>query len=42
LLAEFFDTKKVFSLPRLGRNFNMVRALKDPRVERTLRALARV
>jgi dethiobiotin synthetase len=42
LLVKFFDTKKVFSLPRLGRNFNMVRALKNPRVERTLRALARV
>jgi dethiobiotin synthetase len=42
LLAEFFDAKKVFSLPWLGRNFNMVRTLKDPRVEQTLRALARV
>jgi dethiobiotin synthetase len=40
LLAEFFDAKKVFSLPWLGGNFNAVRALKNPRVEQTLRALA--
>ena len=42
LLAEFFDAKKVFLLPWLGRNFNVVHALKYPRVEQTLRALARV
>ncbi len=42
LLAEFFDAEKIFVLPWLGRNFNVVRALKYPCVERTLRALARV
>ena len=42
LLSEFFNTKKIFSLPWLGGKFDAVRSLKDPRMEQTLRALTRV
>jgi dethiobiotin synthetase len=42
LLAEFFDKKRIFLLPRLGKNFNPFRALKNPRMKQTLRALAPV
>jgi dethiobiotin synthetase len=41
LLAEFFDTKRIFELPWLGRRFDPEKVLKDSRVRRTLRALAR-
>ena len=41
LLAEFFDAERIFSLPWLGRRLNMEKALKDPRVRRTLRTLTK-
>lgn len=40
LLAEFFDTKRIFTLPWLGKNFSAGEVLKNPQVRRTLRALA--
>jgi dethiobiotin synthetase len=40
LLAEFFDTKRIFRLPRLGETFSAGKVLKNPQVRRTLRALA--
>jgi dethiobiotin synthetase len=40
LLAEFHDAKMFFSLPWLGKNFDAARALKNPRVQATLCALA--
>jgi dethiobiotin synthetase len=40
LLAEFFDVKKIFLLPWLGKNFTTARVLKNLRVRRTLEALA--
>ena len=40
LLAEFFDAKRIFSLPWLGKNFDVEPALKKARVQRVLRALA--
>jgi dethiobiotin synthetase len=40
LLAEFFDAKKIFQLPWLGRNFAEARVLKNLAVRRTLEALA--
>ena len=40
LLAEFFDAKRIFELPWLGENFDPEKVLKNPRVRRTLRALA--
>ncbi len=42
LLAEFFDAKRIFTLPWLGANFSVGEALKNPQVRRTLRALAAV
>jgi dethiobiotin synthetase len=40
LLAEFFDAKQIYSLPWLGKQIGTDRALKNPQVRRTLRALA--
>jgi dethiobiotin synthetase len=40
LLAEFLDAKRIFCLPWLGENFDPEKVLKNPRVRRTLRALA--
>jgi dethiobiotin synthetase len=40
LLAEFFDTERVFQLPRLGGNFAAARVLKNLAVRRTLESLA--
>jgi dethiobiotin synthetase len=42
LLGEFFDKKRIFLLPRLGKNFKPVRTFKNPRLQRILRALAPV
>ena len=42
LLAEFFDAKRIFTLPWLGRNFAVERVLRNPAVSRTLRALVRI
>jgi dethiobiotin synthetase len=39
LLAEFFDAKRIFELPRFGKNLDA--ALKIPRVRQTLRKLIR-
>jgi dethiobiotin synthetase len=39
LLAEFFDARRIFTLPWLGENFSTREALKNPQVRRTLRAL---
>jgi dethiobiotin synthetase len=39
LLAEFFDKERIFHLPWLGKNFNPIHTLKNPRMEQTLRAL---
>ena len=41
LLAEFLDAQRIFCLPRLGGRFDPEKILKDSRVRRTLRALAR-
>jgi dethiobiotin synthetase len=41
LLAEFFAAKQIFSLPWLGRNFDLERALKNVRLQRLLGALAK-
>jgi dethiobiotin synthetase len=40
LLAEFFDTRRIFTLPWLGEKFSAGEVLKNPQVRRTLRALA--
>ena len=37
LLSEFFDGKRIFQLPHLGKN---LAALKNPRIRKTLRKLA--
>jgi dethiobiotin synthetase len=42
LLAEFFDAKRIFQLPWLGKNIRTVRTLKNRRVKQTLRALAKL
>jgi dethiobiotin synthetase len=42
LLGEFFDKKRIFLLPWLGKNFKPVRTLKNPHLQRILRALAPV
>jgi dethiobiotin synthetase len=42
LLAEFFDTKRIFQLPWLGKNASAIQALKNRRVKQTLRALAKL
>lgn len=39
LLAEFFDGRRIFTLPWLGENFPAGEALKNSQVRRTLRAL---
>ena len=39
LLAEFFDARRIFTLPWLGENFSAAAVLKNPQVRRTLRAL---
>jgi dethiobiotin synthetase len=39
LLAGFFDEKKIFTLPWLGKKFSAGEVLKNPQVWRTLRAL---
>jgi dethiobiotin synthetase len=41
LLAGFFDAKRIFSLPWLGKNFHVEQVLKKSRVQQMLRALAR-
>jgi dethiobiotin synthetase len=41
LLAEFFDAKRIFELPWLGRRPDAWKILKDPRARRTLRALTK-
>lgn len=40
LLAELTDAKKIFSLPWLGKSFDVEQVLKNLRVQWTLRALA--
>jgi dethiobiotin synthetase len=40
LLAEYIDAKKIHLLPWLGKSFAVEQALKNSRVQRTLRALA--
>jgi dethiobiotin synthetase len=40
LLAEFFDARRIFELPWLGRRPDAGKVLKDSRVRRTFRALA--
>jgi dethiobiotin synthetase len=40
LLAQFFDAKRIFTLPWLGETFSAGEVLKNPQVRRTLRALA--
>jgi len=40
LLAEFFDAKRTFTLPWLGGQFESEKAVRDPRMRRTLRNLA--
>jgi dethiobiotin synthetase len=42
LLAEFFDAKRIFTLPWLEKNCSAGEALKNPRVRRTLLALVAV
>ena len=39
LLAEFFDAKRIFELPWLGRRSDAGKVLKDSRVRRTFRVL---
>jgi dethiobiotin synthetase len=41
LLAEFFDAKRIFELPWLGRRPDAGKVLKDSRLRRTLRALTK-
>ena len=41
LLAEFFDAKRIFELPWLGRRFDPEKVLKDSRVRRTFRVLVK-
>jgi dethiobiotin synthetase len=41
LLAEFFDAKRIFCLPRLGRRPDAGKVLKDSRVRRTFRVLVK-
>ena len=42
LLAEFFDAKRVFTLPWLGKKCEAARVIREPAVRRTLRPLIRV
>ena len=39
LLAEYFEAKRIFSLPWLGEKFSMVAVLQKPQVRRTLQGL---
>ena len=39
LLNEFFDAKRIFALPWLGKGFDARRPLKNLRVQETLHAL---
>lgn len=39
LLAEFFDARRIFTLPWFGKNFVVTQALKNPEVRQTLGAL---
>ena len=41
LLAGFFDAKRIFTLPWLGKKISAGEVLNDPQLRRTLRALAR-
>jgi len=41
LLVEFFDAKRVFALPWLGKKFEAGRVIRKPAVRRTLRTLIR-
>jgi len=41
LLAEFFDAKRIFELPWLGKRFDAEKILKDSRVRRILCALTK-
>ena len=41
LLNDFFDTQRIFTLPWLGKDFDARRALKNLRVQATLRALVK-
>jgi dethiobiotin synthetase len=41
LLAEFLDAKRIFCLPWLGGRFDPEKVLKDSRVRRTFRVLAK-
>ena len=40
MLAEFFDAKRIFTLPWLGENFSATAVLRNPQARKTLRALA--
>jgi hypothetical protein len=40
LLAEHFDEERIFQLPWLARQFDLVRGSEDLRVHRVLRKLA--
>jgi dethiobiotin synthetase len=40
LLSEFFDARRIFALPWLGKDFTAGKALNNPEVRRALRALA--
>lgn len=39
LLAEFMEADRIFTLPWLGRNYSITKALKNPHMQRTLQAL---
>ena len=41
LLAEFFDAKRIFELPQLGRRIDLEKVFKDLRVRRVLGALVK-
>jgi len=41
LLAEFFEAKRVYSMPWLGKGFEAGRIIQNPAVRRTLRGLVR-
>ena len=42
LLGQFLDPVKIFPLPWFGKNFDAKEVLKNPRVQKTLGALARI
>ena len=41
LLNDFFEAQRIFTLPWLGKDFDARRALKNPQVQATLRALVK-